>query len=325
MTTYNKKLAIAIPTYNRPEILEENLLLMLPDLRLYSIPVYISDDSSDLKTEAVIKRLQSKYGHIYYRHNQPSFGHDGNFFATLAMPDTDYVWYMGDSLYFKQGVISEILEALDGKVDFCFVNYRVKDTVSRHIDSVHDFLVERTWYLTLSGATIYGRKPRSLLIADERKKEWRNFVQLGLILEYCSRNVASMYWHGKQGFGFNRKKKTSYWTANTFSVFVEDWCNLIRSFQVLFSKVEIVEVIKSHAVNAELFTLRHLIFLRANNGLNSNLLNKYRSDFSVASQVGFDFAYFISFLPKMFSRILWKSSVVYMWVKLKLFTAPNIR
>ena len=309
MSTYNKKLAIAIPTYNRPEILEENLQFMLPDLRLHSIPVFISDDSSDLKTETIIKRLQPLYEHIYYRHNLTGFGHDGNFFATLAMPDCDYVWYIGDSLYIRPNVVTDILEVLNEEVDFCFVNYNTNDVLSRPISSAHDFLIERTWYLTLTGATIYGRDPRSLIIDEERKGKWRNFPQLGLILEYCADNKARLYWYGKPAIDANKKKRNSYWSTNAFDVFVEDWSNFIRSFQRLFPNSEVNLVIKSHAINTGLFNLKSLILFRANRCLTIGLLRKHKVNFAVASPVSPLLAYCISFVPVILADILRRAAV----------------
>jgi glycosyltransferase involved in cell wall biosynthesis len=302
MNPYNKKLAIAIPTYNRAEIIEENLQRMLPELRLHAIPVYISDDSTDLKTAAAITRLQLQYEHIFYRHNQPGLGHDRNFFATLAMPDCDYVWYLGDSLYIQRGVISEIIEVLDGTVDFCFVNGHVDDESSRYLASAHDFLVERTWYLTLTGATIYGRKPRALMPSAERISHWRNFVQLGLVLEYCSAHTASMYWYGKPALHVNKNKKTSYWANNALEVFVGDWARLVRSFSGYFSESELNAVIKSHALNSKLFSFKHLIFLRQHDGLNLALLQKYKVDFFVASPINPIWAYLIALFPMNLCR-----------------------
>jgi len=43
----NKRLSIAISSYNRSEILKENLLLMLDEIKEFSIPIYISDDSTN--------------------------------------------------------------------------------------------------------------------------------------------------------------------------------------------------------------------------------------------------------------------------------------
>jgi len=58
---HNKRLAIAIPTYNRCEILREDLLLILPEIIEHSIAVYISDDSSNDDTRVPLaKRLSSR-------------------------------------------------------------------------------------------------------------------------------------------------------------------------------------------------------------------------------------------------------------------------
>ena len=39
----NTTLAIAIPTFNRAETVHENLLSLIPEIKEYSIPIYISD------------------------------------------------------------------------------------------------------------------------------------------------------------------------------------------------------------------------------------------------------------------------------------------
>ena len=54
----NEKLGIVIPTYERSEILKENFVLMLEEIQKYSIPIFISDDSKDLKTEEWANELR---------------------------------------------------------------------------------------------------------------------------------------------------------------------------------------------------------------------------------------------------------------------------
>ena len=56
----NKVLSISIPTFSRPEILRENILLMLPEIREFSVPIYISDDSLDILTENMIALCASR-------------------------------------------------------------------------------------------------------------------------------------------------------------------------------------------------------------------------------------------------------------------------
>lgn len=283
----NPLLSLAVPTYNRSDILEENLRAMLPDLVRHRVAVHISDDSPNDQTQDMVDRLRREFPLLVYRKNDPRHGHDANFFATLAMPDTDYVWYLGDSMFLQPGMLGEVLEALDRhRPDFCFANSYARDDRSRLIEGadVHPFLLERTWYLTLSGATVYGRSARGILVTEERKADWKNFPQLGLILEACSRSDQRLMWLGTSGLAFNRKK-SSYWLKSAFEVFVKDWTTLIRSFPTLFTHEEQNRVIRSHGLNTRLFDLLSLVQLRAIGALSAAELKRHRQAFAVASPI----------------------------------------
>lgn len=293
----NNVLAIAIPTFNRPGVLKENILAMLPELRLHRIPVYISDDSSNDDTEHLAAELVAGYEHLHYKRNRPGFGHDRNFFETTALPDCKYVWYLGDSLLFKPGFLQEILDILEGDFDFVFMNSYTQDTSCGKVASPHEFLLERTWYLTLTGATIYGKRPLAMLLSADRKAEWKNFPQLGMILEYCTRAQAQMYWYGKSVLAFNKKKSQSYWMKSALDVFVRDWSNFIGSFPGLFSPAEMARVIRSHAVNTHLFSLKNLLIIRAGGGVSLRALAKHRSQFVIASPTPTVCAVLIALIP----------------------------
>lgn len=305
MLVPNPKLALAIPTYNRAEVLEQNLRCMLPDLKKLGVPVYISDDSTDFETQNRISELVKDYPLVFYRHNKLRLGHDDNFFSTLEMPDTDYVWYLGDSVFVRPGGFLEVLKLLEHEPDFCFVNAYVKNRPNEHIESdqIHGFLLDRTWYLTLSGATIYGRKARSLPMATARKKQWKNFPQLGLILEYCSLKKVRCEWIGEPLIEINQNKK-SYWEKQAFSVFVRDWSVLIRSFPKLFNKAEADRVIRSHSAQMGLFGCIGLFKLRAKKSLNFAILKEYESDFRVASG-SYAWAKLFCCVPSWFCKLCW--------------------
>jgi abequosyltransferase len=305
--TPNSLLSIAIPTYNRSDILQENLLAMLPDLMEHRVAVYISDDSQDERTREMVDDLSTIFPLLVYRKNEPGLGHDANFFSTLAMPNTDYVWYLGDSQYFIVGTLGALLKMLTKtRPDLCFLNSNLPERGSRVIEgeAVHPFLLDRTWYLTLSGATIYGRLPRMLRISQTVLANWTNFPQLGLILECCSRAPRCLLWIGTPTLRFN-KKKTSYWVNSTFSVFVKDWSKLIRSFNVLFSKDEQDQIIRSHGKHTHLFSLLNLIRLRALGILTKDVLEQHASDFEVASPISPVWARLLSFLPRRAVAAVW--------------------
>lgn len=277
----NPLLAIAIPTYSRSEVLNENLRAMLPELIKHQVAVYISDDSPDDATEKIVELLRDVFPLLFYRKNEPRYGHDRNFFATITMPDTDYVWYLGDSVYFTPGTLARVLDILvDLSLNFCFVNSSANDPDSRLIEGkdVHQFLLDRTWYLTLTGATIYGRQARNLTVPEDRKSSWKNFPQLGLILYACELNPQRVYWIGEQGLNFNLKK-SSYWLNSAFEVFVKDWNALIFSFPKLFNSFEQLHIIRSHSINTKLFSPIGLLRLRLKGALTIEVLNKYGEDF----------------------------------------------
>lgn len=294
-------LAIAIPTYNRSDILRENLKRILPELREHRVAVYISDDSTDDLTRELCVDLYAEFPLLVYKQNNPRLGHDANFIETLSIPqDVDYVWYMGDSLYFVPGALSYILNVLaETRPDFCFLNAYVPEIGARLIEGseVHGFLLDRTWYLTLSGATIYGRSPRNIAIPKSRWADWRNFPQLGLILEACSDEPQRLYWLGEPLLKFNRKK-SSYWLKSAMSVFIEDWSRLIRSFPLLFSPEEQNIVIRSHGMHTGLFGPISLIQLRALGALTVDEIDKYSTEFVVASPISPRWAHIVSRLPQ---------------------------
>ena len=62
----NTKLAIAIPTFERAEIVDASIRSLISEIKDYSIPIYISDNSPDNKTETVIYELKKQYEFIYY-------------------------------------------------------------------------------------------------------------------------------------------------------------------------------------------------------------------------------------------------------------------
>ena len=107
-----KKLSIVIPTYCRSEILKENLDFILDSCKKHEIPIYISDDSLDSDTEIFIQELKKKYPFISYKKNIPSLGHDDNLLHSLKLPNTDFVWLLGDTVIIKEGAISSLIDII---------------------------------------------------------------------------------------------------------------------------------------------------------------------------------------------------------------------
>jgi abequosyltransferase len=299
----DRKFAIAIPTYNRRAILEENLAFILPVLRKHSVQVYISDDSNNDETKEMIARLE--YDRIFYVKNTPANGHDLNFFRTLSMPDAEYVWYLGDSITVFPERLEEIIGTLSSGADFIFLNSGQTSAPGGIVPDIAEFLHQKAWYLSLTGATIYGRKPRALLSKYlEPVAAWKNIPHLGLILEYASTHSASAYWFAQQAFTIHRKKK-SYWKKDAVSVFATDWVTQIDSFKVFFGE-RLEEVVRSHSANSGIFKIPHLLSLRANGGLDLKVIKLHEKDLVRASATPMWLVKCIAVLPKFVPRLIKK-------------------
>jgi len=143
----------------------------------------------------MINELRKQHPYFYYVKNSPSLGHDKNILSTLQLPDTDYIWLAGDSVVIRDGSISRILEVLTDAYDFIFLNsYRKNIGSTADVGNVADFLLQHAWYLTLTGATVYNANVITALNAREEVKYYKNFQQLGIILDYVSSAKATAYW-----------------------------------------------------------------------------------------------------------------------------------
>ena len=119
------KLGIYIPTYNRPDELGECLNSFIPQLRPFGFPIYISDNSTDDKTEKMVMKIKKRYPRIYYRKN--AYMKYGRIYATnlksvLEMGNTEFVWFFSDDDAIKKNAISTIVNNLFG-VEFLMVNW----------------------------------------------------------------------------------------------------------------------------------------------------------------------------------------------------------
>ena len=225
----NTKLAIAIPTFERAEILEATIRSLIPEVRDYSIPIYISDNSADNKTETVFNELKKQYEFIYYYKNRTDLGHDRNSFFVANLPESDYVWLYGDSLLLRAGAIKNMLHIIEnhnpGIIAVNAVN-RDLDNESGLYTDCNAVLDDLGWHITLTGATIYSRSA----LSDINKVEphnFKNFPQLSLIFNFLA-NDCFFFWDNNKWISASPNKK-GYWVDTMFSIFIDDWSNAIRN------------------------------------------------------------------------------------------------
>lgn len=110
-------LTIAIPTFNRPEQLETQLSILLPQLNA-AVKVVILDNHSD--TPASIE--QNCYD-IKIIRNRINIGGDANIFRCFEICETKWLWTLSDDDYIKSNAVSLVLSAIRNYPEVSWINF----------------------------------------------------------------------------------------------------------------------------------------------------------------------------------------------------------
>jgi len=284
----NNKLAIAIPTFNRPDILNENIRLMLPEIIEFSIPVYISDDSTDDETKTMSEILQKDYENIFYYKNSPGLGHDRNCIKTLSLPTEEYIWYLGDSFAINSGGLNRVLNIINSQVvDFISVNARGRANINDRIFlDGNELLISLGWHLTLSGTTIYSKN-----VLNRIKKldlgRCRNFPHTAIIFDWLNDYIISC-----------NSRKQSYWKKNVFEVFLTDWNVLISNLPSSYTNENKLVAIKMHSEKTRIFSLYSFLSYRFNDIFDFQVFKRFSGLIRKSSSVNLWLVFLISIFPK---------------------------
>ena len=299
----NRILAIAIPTYKRADILKQNILKMLPEIQKFQIPIYISDDSSDLLTERFVNDLKLIYPLIFYKKNTPALGHDKNCTATLGLPDEEYIWYLGDSVIIKPAGLERVLSILNQKrPDFLCVNAEGRDLelASESVGDVKYIVENLAWHLTMTGATIYKKNSNNFELDVSL---YKNFPQLALILNQFEGK--SLYWLENKLI-YTNPEKVSYWNNEIFSVFLKDYKCMLQNVRPYLGSELIDFAVKNHATKSGIFSLYTLSKMRMNGYDVNQFKNEKKSDILSYTSLNYSLTIILLKIPVNILKKLFK-------------------
>ena len=126
----NYLLTIAIPTYNRKELLKRALNSIIPQLNS-QIEVLVSDNASDDGTDEMITEY---YPMVRYIKNAKNMGWDYNFLQCYREAKGEYVIILGSDDRIATGCIDYLTDFLEGNdCDLVFINYRFYDITKKEV------------------------------------------------------------------------------------------------------------------------------------------------------------------------------------------------
>jgi glycosyltransferase involved in cell wall biosynthesis len=107
--TASCKVSICVPTCNRPELIVECLDSCLAQTHT-NLEILIGDDSTDRRTQQLIKSRYAHDARIRYVRNEPPLGQARNVASLFARASGDKIALMHDDDYFADDAIANLLE-----------------------------------------------------------------------------------------------------------------------------------------------------------------------------------------------------------------------
>ena len=277
----NNLISITIPTYNRAPFLDACLEYHIPLARKHNVKIFISDNASDDHTQEVVKRRCAEYALISYIRNQDNLGADANFEQALKLADTEYVWLLGDTYTIPEKGLDYLVNLLTSRsvvYDLIVFNWknRVKDAMSQDYADPNKILSDIGWHMTCLSTLVY--RADMLRVCNFKSYLDTYFIQTGIIFDYISSHEHLIHWNrdiSVETFFIDGVKKNT-WAKYRFEIWFERWPKFIFSLPPVFLLSSKIKAIKDHGVKSKAFSIKNLLMMRFNNGLNLSVCKKYR-------------------------------------------------
>lgn len=117
MSEYKKLFSVCIPTWNRAQMLNEQLLLftnqILESKLENTIELVISNNGSEDETEKIVLSYQSRFNFIIYNNNRINKGARFNLLKSLELATGKFVTFLGDDDRYKSDSLRKIISFLE--------------------------------------------------------------------------------------------------------------------------------------------------------------------------------------------------------------------
>lgn len=268
----NNLLSVCLSTYNRAEMLERCFKNLIPQLKKYDIPLYISDNGSKDNTIDIILRFSKTYKNLFFVKNETNIA-DANLARILKMSKSKFTWLFGDNYRIIDGAVDDIIEKLNHfdcvllVMNTCekkgFNGKKFKKRVTDKAQSLlftdpNKLLCDLGWHMTMISSLVWS----SELIKEGNYEKYvgTSFPHLGVIFEYLSRKGGSVYWLADP-LVYSAKVKSS-WESSVFGVFAKNWFELINGLPDSYPNKIKMKCIKDHGGKSGLFSFSGIIKLK---------------------------------------------------------------
>jgi glycosyltransferase involved in cell wall biosynthesis len=147
----NKLLTIAIPTYNRADLLDKQLTWLSQAIKGFEseCEILVSDNCSTDHTQSIINKWQNIFTNITFKSNKnpENIGVMRNIFHCLSSATTKYVWTIGDDDPIQERAVAYVMDKIKNIDDLSllFLNFSGRNKITG--EAVHPpKIVGNRWF-----------------------------------------------------------------------------------------------------------------------------------------------------------------------------------
>lgn len=300
--TNESVLGICIPTYNRAEILKDNITNIIKYIGNYGIPIYISDNCSTDNTTEIVNIIKETYPNIIYSKNDKNLGSDKNFEIVLKMCQESYAWLLGDDDTIDSDIrpILEILKLKNPDVMVLGTDKNISEGIySDKFWILNQLSLQMTW---LSGNIIANRLIRDF---DFKRYYDTHFIHAGTILDYIGRvDDISLLYNFNHYVRYMRAGYVAY-ADKILEIYAKGWTEVIIKLPG-FSFEEKLKQCRYRTKRTGMLNNRILLSMRAQGCLNHKKLREYRNYIKLYNNSPYFLLFIISIFPRNISKVLRK-------------------
>lgn len=307
------KLALCIPTYNRPAIIQELCEQSILQYLDFGMDIYIYDSSEDDRTKDIVSKYQSEYSHLFYCRIDSSVHSNEKVYMILQknsyVKEYEYIWICGDALRYSTNVLSKIGSAMNQKFDFIIVDAMDDEKIgSKEYTKKNEFFHDCAWYMTLYGATLIRTETVlrdadwKFLIEKYLGSDTLYYSQVGFYFEQLAKldtfhaiHIAKEHPHD---MWTSVLKKRSGWYEQSFDVICKNWVNTIYALPDIYTaKQEVARKLGNYTIFKDVC----LLDLKENHIYTLKTFFQHFSQFKYVTDHSRLYLFLTAVMPKQFT------------------------
>ena len=286
----NANVALCIPTYNRPQIIQEFMEKHIGRYIKHGFEIFVYDSSESPDTEVIVRKAMEHCDMLHFikidsaMHSNMKMYHIFKEFGSKQ--EYDYLWICGDAVSWSERVLESVNSCIDQGYDMIIPNHHDVEKLGDKIYADKNrFFLDCAWQMTLYGATIV-RVPTVLTDVDWpyliEKYAVPDSINLSHVAFYFEKISVMEKWKAihlsfaESDIIVSPLKKASGWKQETFYVWCHCWPTMINRLPGCYKNKNKKKVIRKNGVNSMILSYSNLKTLRAENIFNSSVYRQYK-------------------------------------------------